>query len=336
MQLPGPLRDLMRYRRRKQLSVDGSVPGIAYNRVRRGMTYATPLSLDKVLDRAQRSAGQDPQVYDPWHPMYASNPGYNPPYSPDAPMPHIPVPPFRLELPPLPPRVRMPRYRDSVLTAEEFAILIDRILDRQPAAEPIERMSIQEAMTGIRPPEVTEPGIAPLDFAQTDHLAGLIAPRANAMEAEMPMGIAPPVSHEQVREELAELIQPPMVMMPEPGSACLTESVDMHSPALSLEAIVESALHDVAFGAMAAHPFAAAEAMMPMAEAALQPEQPATSLHEPLEAGHAMTLDMLVEQLAPEPAIQPPEMPDPFQLMQHQFDQHMQMMDPFNMMGPMM
>ena len=336
MQLPGPLRDLMRYRRRKQLSVDGSVPGIVYNRIRRGITYATPLSLDKAMDRAQRSAGQDPQVYDPWHPMYASNPGYNPPYSPDVPMPHIPVPPFRLELPPLPPRVRMPRYRDSVLTAEEFGILLDRILDRQPAAEPIERMTIQEAMTGIRPPEVVEPGIAPPDFAQADHLAGLIAPRASAMEAELPMGIAPPVSPGLMRDELGDLVQPHMAMMPEREIASPAEPAAMHAPSLSLEAIVESALHDVAYGAMEAQPFAAAEAMMPMAEAALQPEQPLMGLHEPMEPSHSMSLDMLVAQLAPEPAIQPPEMPDPFQLMQHQFDQHMQMMDPFNMMGPMM
>ena len=49
----------------------------------------------------------------------------------------------------------------------------------------------------------------------------------------------------------------------------------------------------------------------------------------------ATTLDSIVEQLAPEPAMPQPEEPDPYQLMNQAFDQQMQMMDPFNMMGPL-
>ena len=51
--------------------------------------------------------------------------------------------------------------------------------------------------------------------------------------------------------------------------------------------------------------------------------------------GFATTLDSIVEQLAPEPAMPQPEEPDPYQLMNQAFDQQMQMMDPFNMMGPL-
>lgn len=58
-------------------------------------------------------------------------------------------------------------------------------------------------------------------------------------------------------------------------------------------------------------------------------------LPDPIGDSHAMSLDALVEQMMPEPA-PPPEMPDPYMLMQQQFNQQMQMMDPFNMMGPMM
>jgi hypothetical protein len=48
----------------------------------------------------------------------------------------------------------------------------------------------------------------------------------------------------------------------------------------------------------------------------------------------ATTLDGIVEQLAPEPALPQPEEPDPYMLMNQAFDQQMQMMDPFNMPGP--
>lgn len=59
---------------------------------------------------------------------------------------------------------------------------------------------------------------------------------------------------------------------------------------------------------------------------------------EPLDAmpdPFAMTLDTLVEQMMPEPAMPQPEEPDPYLLMNQAFDQQMHMMDPFNMMGPM-
>lgn len=76
-----------------------------------------------------------------------------------------------------------------------------------------------------------------------------------------------------------------------------------------------------------------------VAPSSLMPEPAAMELGptlDPLESmAGPMSLEALVEQMAPEP-MPPPEEPDPYMLMQQQFNQQMQMMDPFNMPGPMM
>jgi hypothetical protein len=71
-------------------------------------------------------------------------------------------------------------------------------------------------------------------------------------------------------------------------------------------------------------------------EPVVDPPQPPgqSDLDDPMMDVQGPTLDTLVDQLMPEPALPQPEEPDPYLLMNQAFDQQMQMMDPSNMPGP--
>lgn len=144
------LRDLNLYRRSKRLSLDGSVPGLQYSRMRGGKHYATaPVSFG--------FSGQD--FYDPVHAAYEyPDPDYDPAPAWFEGM-HIPRTPF----------IRFPmqrehhrqfnqpvQYEDSLLTPEMTQQLFDESQQQGLEAPPHEQaqFSLEQA---IAQPAMAEP-----------------------------------------------------------------------------------------------------------------------------------------------------------------------------------
>lgn len=323
-------RGLPHSRLRRQLSNEGPVPGIRYNRYRHGADYAASRQLSPASGAFRPVDGQDPWGYDPIDPRYESNPGYLSPYHPDAPTFHRHTPPLMFELPlsPSPRSERPPRYDDALMTDVLFGRVLDHALDRHLTHESAGPLSFDEAMTGIRPPHLSE-----FNPPSMDDLVHRIASTVSTMEAASPSEMMQLTPDPESDLELA-----PSLGIDYPLQAA---SIAMEPEALpfghnhSLEALVEEPTTGPPLSMMETALFSADMAMMPMAESAMFPTSPLMEVPDPCGVAYAMTLDQLVEQLAPEPVMPMPEMPDPMQSVQQQFDHQMQMMDPFQMMGPL-
>jgi hypothetical protein len=142
MSLSKPLRDeSFRYRKRKQISLDGSVPGIDSSRPRGDYVSADlgPWGLPP-----REYVGPLPQEYEP-HPGFAQFPETD--YETYAPqMPRHLTPMLRDPGPePVPPEP-MPRYNDCLMTDELFAEAMADAGVQLPPAEPAEADSLENLL----------------------------------------------------------------------------------------------------------------------------------------------------------------------------------------------
>ena len=297
-------------RRRRQNAVDGSVPGTSPPRFHRGAHYSGTPKPGDLADRVVRVDLPHPsKEYDPVHPEYPDTPGYEPPDPWDAISLENPTPPLRLDWPERP--EWLPSYSRSVAFARTIAPLIQEFLELRAAGEPIPAHLAQlyDSFNASKPQVVDSvaAGVMP------DPLSPTISPEA----------FIPPMPGPEL-DELA--IQMTGIPVEEMATDQLPQVFALGSdPAMpGLNAgTTEMSLTDMA------------EAMMPAADPPSSMDAPMMDLPGPIGDSPAMTLDAIVEQLMPEPA-PPPEEPDPFMLMQNQFNQQMHLMDPFNMQGPMM
>jgi len=299
-------------RRRRQNTQDGSVPGASPPRFYRGAHFAgTPSPADLAARMVRVDLPHPFNEYDPVHPEYPEAPGYEAPEPWNAISLENTTPPLRLDPPELS-GPRPPSYRRSVAFARRIEPLIQQFLELRAAGEPIpiDLANLYDAFKAAEPRILESDAIgaspmspSPIDVGPDPGVPSLIDPSLDALAFEMITLPMEEMATHQVQETSAAGIGP-VTLEPIAGP-------------------MEMSLLDMA------------EAMMPGAEPPSLMESPMMDHSDPIGASPAMTLDALVEQMMPEPA-PPPEMLDPFMLMQQQFNQQMQMMDPFNMPGPMM
>lgn len=294
--MSGPLRNILHSRSRRQRSLDGVVQGVHYNRHRHGAHYASPSGTGDVAGRVGTPSSQNPKEYDPIRSEYPSVLGYDTPDPWDAIDLEHPSPRLRLE-PPERTTEPLPSYQRTIAFAQRVFELLQEVRDLRAAGEPIpaELAALYERATGS-------------------------APLSESMDT------SPSITATSADPELNELAFAMIGMLPgamgdDSGPAMLVPEPETMPPEISAEPLKMN-------------PVEMAEATMPAAEPSMFLEAPMMDLHDPIGEPQAMTLDALVQQMMPEPA-PPPEEPDPYMLMQQQFNQQMQMMDPFNMMGPM-
>jgi hypothetical protein len=298
-------------RRRRQNALDGSVPGISYNRFLRGSHPAgspTPADLTERLIRIDLP--HPTNEYDPVHPQYPEPEGYGPPDPWDAIELGPRMPRFRLD-PPDRPGPRPPTYAQSVAFARMINGLIEQVRDLRTAGEPVPAhlAEIYDSMLAPRPLGVDADPIGVSPLAQP------VAPTPEMGFAPLPGPSLDDLAMEMTTMPVVEMASDPLEAMSvfEPGPTTAALNFDP----------LETNLSELP------------DALMPTSEPVASPEGPMSDAPDPIGDAYAMTLDALVEQMMPEPA-PPPEMPDPYMQMEQQFNLHMQMMDPFGPPGPMM
>jgi len=299
-------------RRRRQNALDGSVPGVHYNRFIRGSHPAgTPTPADLTQRFVQIDLPHPSKEYDPVHAEYPTSPEYDVPDPWDAISLENPTPRLRLDPPELS-GPRPPSYRRSVAFARRIEPLIQQFLELRAAGEPIpiDLANLYESFKAAEPRILNSDvvgaspmSLSPIDVGPDPGVPSMIDSSLDALAFEMTTLAMEAMATHQVQETAAAGI----------GQVTLEPSAGP----------TEMSLLDMA------------EAMMPAAAQPSLMEAPMLDTSDPIGDSPAMTLDALVEQMMPESA-PPPEMPDPYMLMQLQFNQQMQMMDPFAPPGPMM
>lgn len=300
-------------RRRRQNALDGSVPGVHYKRFIRGSHpagTATPADLTQRFVRIDLP--HQSEEYDPVRAEYATSPGYDTPDPWDAiSLEHL-TPRLLLDPPDLsrPLEPRSPSYRNSLAFSRLVDAVVHEVRDLREAGEPVpEKLAeLYETVMG--------PGAHSVEL----HVGGFAGPMG-AMDVHRTT--TNPLPDPALDELAIQMTSLPAVEMaidglleaPVPGYEAATPGTHIDAMPLGVSYLTEEA--------------------GPSAEPSLVQEAP--MMDAPGQAGDAqpMTLEALVEQMMPESA-PPPEMPDPFMLMQLQFNQQMQMMDPFAPPGPMM
>lgn len=109
------------YRKRKQISLDGSAAGVEYNRYHRG--YNRSVFDNPIATGSPRPA----EAYEPDPgPMETRESDYQP-YEPEMPF-RRPTPPFRMPLPEEPEPEKPPEYDASLITDESFVQMMREFL----------------------------------------------------------------------------------------------------------------------------------------------------------------------------------------------------------------
>ena len=122
------------HRSRKKLSLDGSVPGVEYNRAR-GDYVELPVNFGRPGSAPADYLGPVPQDYRP-HPGFTDS--CRPEYEQyEWGMHQHPTPPLRAPLPELPGVDRPPSYNDCLMTNELFEQTMEECTARAEIPEPI-------------------------------------------------------------------------------------------------------------------------------------------------------------------------------------------------------
>ncbi len=263
------------HRRRKQLSLDGLVPGIEYGRYQGGAQYA---SISGNSGRvAGGPAGRPAEEYDPITAVYPTAPDYEQPDPRDAIAFEPRTPQLRFE-----PRPRSPEaisYDDAPMNEALFQHAMDGVVTS------MERFEAPEQI--------------PADHDVRLNPVLLDGPYWSDIET-------PEIASEALGTSYADLLTGSPGLMADHGAA-----PEEFFP--GLEALVDPA------GMSATTP------EMPMYDDAAMPGPGATT----------PSLDELVAQIDPHPAMPEPMPPDPIHEQYDAFDQQMQqLMNPFGMPGP--
>lgn len=267
------------YRRRKGLSLDGSVPGVEFNRPRGD--YAVPPGLERAVEHHRPHA-----EYDPINAQYATDPGYGTPDPWDAIEldPRTPLLRFEPLRPEFPPRETC-GYHRCLMTPELSERIWADVLARRgdlDRPDPIPIDHDTRASLGPIGPNFDSVGPSPIEDP---------VPNTPNTPYMMEGGFPEPLGmfdSPAIREPMAPA---PMDMLSE-----------MPMPEMPVPEIVAPDPVD-----------AMPEPIVPM-----DPSGP--------------NLEQIIEQFEPMPPMAPP---DPYALMNQQFNQQMQLLDPFNLPGPM-
>lgn len=206
-----PLRsDLSHYRKRKQISLDGTVAGIECNHYRRGY--------DKPLFGHSSSTG--PALPDL---MYDPHPGlpefHEPEYRAyEADLPQLRTPPIGSPLPDFPDVESPPRYSACLMTNELFQQLMEEFGTHQEVAEALpfdQDVRAQEIMHAS--PE--EPAVGPLSYDPIREIDNAMDQQKEQMSSQFagpeppPIPDYPPAPPPMYEDELQQRMNPFGMMM---------------------------------------------------------------------------------------------------------------------------